>query len=100
MVPVQRPDGFRSVVRRAWWIGPIAFGVCAADDDSLSVPAEVRADVGRTVAKRESAAPAVRFIRLGTVQEQVAVQRDFTRAKRVVNRVAVLFGVVAAFDER
>ena len=76
-------------------IGPMAAPVDTPANDRMGVPAIERADIRRQVAQGQSAAPGVRRIRLGTVQDPIAVQRDLSGLQFQRDRCVAVAGRVA-----
>ena len=85
--------------RRPRWVGPVVFGVLAADDDSLFVPVHAGADLGGGVAEGEGAAAAVGLVGLGAVEEEVGVEGGLAGGEDVVDGGAVLFCVLDGLVE-
>src|SRR5215469_18902222 len=87
-----RPNRTRLVGIGPRRIGPMAAGVLPAGDDAFRVPAETRAHTHGTVTQGEAAAPAGRLVCLRTVQQQVAVERDFAGFEFDIHWLAELVG--------
>ena len=67
--------------------------VLPADEDAFQVPVHTGADIRRAVAQRQTAAAAIRFVGVGAVQQQIAVERNLAGAELHVHRVPKLLGV-------
>ena len=60
--------------RRPRWVAPVAFGVLAADDDSLFVPVHAGADFGGGVAEGKGTAATGGLVGLRTVEQQIGME--------------------------
>lgn len=77
----------------------MASRVCASDDDTFFVPVSTGVNIGGAVAERQATATAVGSVGGGAMQQQICMDREFTRLKLVIDDGAVLFGVIDALIE-
>ena len=67
-------------------------GVGTAEDDSFLIPVHPRTDVCGTVSQRETAAATIGIVCIAPVQQEIAVDRDFSCGQFLDRRRSELFG--------
>ncbi len=85
----------RDIKVKSWLVGlrprrisPVTGFVFAAHDDPFRVPAQTRSHDSRAISQSQPAASFARLIRFGSMQQQVAVDGNFTGIQFIIYRLS------------